>query len=158
MAYRPIPLLSPEDVERFWSLADRGPGCWGWRGRLTRDGYGIFQLGGSHYIASRVAFQIGNGTVPVELQTDHLCRNRACVNPAHLELVTNRENQMRGEAFVRVNAAKTHCPAGHEYTAENTIRVPMPGQVARRCRACFNARERIRKGALRAALRAERAA
>jgi hypothetical protein len=80
------------------------------------------------------------------------------VNPAHLELVTNRENQMRGEAFVRTNASKTHCPAGHAYTPENTIRMPMAGHVARRCRACFNARERIRQRARRAALRAERAA
>jgi len=75
------------------------------------------------------------------LEIDHLCRVRCCVNPDHLEAVTHRENILRGNTFAAVNAAKTHCPKGHEYTPENT-RIHTGGR--RQCIACSRAYDRAR--------------
>ncbi|WP_438803965.1 HNH endonuclease [Mycolicibacterium neoaurum] len=74
---------------------------------------------------------------------DHLCRNRPCVRPTHLELVTNRENIMRGDSFVAALASKGKCSKGHEYTEENTGYYRKNGEiVGRRCKTCLNAKMR----------------
>jgi hypothetical protein len=70
----------------------------------------------------RVSYEAFKGPIPDGLTIDHLCRNRACVNPEHLEPVTMRVNCLRGESPAAVHARKTHCPKGHEYSAENTYR------------------------------------
>lgn len=107
-------------------------GCWLWTGRLDRDGYGANS-------PHRAAWEYFRGQIPAGLQTDHLCRVRSCCNPDHLELVTPRENTMRGNGNARVNAAKVVCIHGHPFTPENTYVHPIgsPRAGRRTCRTCL---------------------
>jgi hypothetical protein len=108
---------------RFWSKVDRSGEvgtCWKWMGAIQKAGYGTFNTGDRTEQAHRLAYEWLVGPVPEGLQLDHLCRNRACVNPAHLEPVTSRENSLRGETLAARQVERTHCPKGHEYSADNT--------------------------------------
>ena len=116
--------------------------CWLWTGPIDRYGYGkltVHRDGNRHHlIAHRVAYQESVEPIPPGLVIDHLCRVRACVNPDHLEPVTNRVNLLRGKTHAALNAAKTHCGEGHEFTPENTY-VDRSG--SRECRACRRRRK-----------------
>lgn len=127
--------------ERFWAktkIEDHGyeTPCLVWTAYKLPNGYGRYAQDGRVHLAHRVAFAAAFNELPTDLVLDHLCRNRACVNAAHLELVTNRENILRGQTIMAANAAKTHCPQGHEYTPENTLINPKRG--GRRCATCNN--------------------
>lgn len=159
--------VSPSAIERFWAKVDRsaGPdGCWAWTGTRMGRGYGSFYLLGTTRPAHRVAYVIANGEIPAGLTIDHLCHtkdtscpsdetctHRQCVNPRHLEAVTNRENIMRGFASAPfTQAAKTHCPQGHPYNEANTMHVGKGDRNHRKCRICqkaaidrFYARKRL---------------
>lgn len=132
-------------AERFWSKVDTSAGileCWPWQGTLKGNGYGELAIRPAKLLAHRVAYVVNVGPIPAGLQIDHLCRNRLCVNPAHLEPVTSRENTIRGKAFV------THCPHGHAYTPENTYRRRNGHRYCRECqlqgrRARYQPRVRI---------------
>lgn len=119
-------------------------GCWQWTDTLL-NGYGRMNRpnrGGSA-LAHRIAYEIFKGPIPPRMQIDHLCRNRGCVNPAHLEAVTIQENLRRGEGVAVQNSRKTHCPKGHPYAGENLMIVrDGKGYISRRCRSCD--RERVR--------------
>ncbi len=117
-------------------------GCWEWQQHLTA-GYGRYNGSAGRKLAHRLSYEIFYGPIPGGLPLDHLCRNHCCVNPAHLEAVTSRENALRGTSVSAVNAAKTHCDSGHEFTPENTR--PRKVGVSRQCRACH--REDSRKWA-----------
>lgn len=127
-------------------------GCWEWTAFLSDGGYGkIFVNKKGPRPAHRVLYEIVNGPVATGLDLDHLCRNRRCVNPAHLEPVTRKENLLRsplgiGKIGGAVTAAKirarTHCPSGHEYSETNTE--ARYGKW-RRCRECHRQRERLRR-------------
>lgn len=123
--------------ERFWQKIEATEsGCWQWTGLIDRYGYAKSSRNARGH---RVAFEALSGPIPEGLQLDHLCRNRACVNPAHLEPVTQAENARRSAA-----AVKTHCVNGHPYTPENTYLRPAGADGGRRdCRACI--RERVRR-------------
>ena len=109
--------------------------CWQWLGSLNRNGYGNCCHNGKGMPAYRFAYEFLVGPVPDGLELDHLCRNPPCVNPAHLEPVTHQENIRRHFATI------THCPQGHDYTAENT----RLDRYGRKCWECLRAREKNRK-------------
>ena len=133
--------------ERFWHYVDKTEGCWEWTGGHNSHDYAIFRSHAAH----RILWEHLNGPVPRGLELDHLCRNRGCVNPAHLEAVTHSENVLRGigpEIARRRHAAVTHCPHGHAYDATNTHRNATTGQ--RTCRTCNHLRYiRSKVGAVR---------
>lgn len=106
-------------------------GCWLWTGAIDQ-GYGKTSLRGRTLPAHRLSYLMHVGIFPYELQLDHLCRTRACVNPAHLEPVSPKENVLRGTGHCAVNARKTHCRKGHAFSPENTYLSP------RGYRSCFS--------------------
>lgn len=136
--------------DRFWSKVQVGSEdeCWEWTAGRTHRGYGQFRIPSGHLYAHRVSYEEKVGPIPEGYDIDHLCRNTACVNPAHLEAVTHRENCIRGVGFSAKNVVKTCCPRGHEYDETNT-RLSRSG--GRKCRACDRDRQRVRYHALRAA-------
>ena len=105
------------------------------------NGYGQGYWQGRVTTAHRITWQLTNGPIPEGLQLDHLCRNRRCVRPSHLEPVTQHVNILRGQGASAVNALKTHCAVGHEYTPSNTRR---GGRGQRVCRECSRIRDRAR--------------
>ena len=121
-------------AERFNRRAGRrdASSCWPWAGYIDRDGYGRLGRDG---LAHRLAYELYVGAIPVGLTIDHLCRNRWCVNPSHLEPVTRRVNTLRGAGPTAVNARKAACTNGHELDGDNTYWV----HGRRQCRACNRA-------------------
>lgn len=135
-------------TQRFWEKVDKngpvhstsGTPCWLWLGKLDKDGYGTFHV--LRIDDKPVRCKAHNFLVqsPKGLVPDHLCRNRACVNPEHIEHVTERDNILRGTGFAAVNAAKTVCKNGHPFNEENTWHHLDRGKMRRTCRACARTR------------------
>ena len=134
-------------LARFMSKLDvnEETECWVWIGPHNRTGYGLFKIGGERRLAHRVSWELHRGPIPDGLTIDHLCRNRECVNPEHLEPVTQVENNLRrpdpnggGGGWARLQRAKTHCPAGHLYDELNTYH----WGGGRYCKTCRSAKIR----------------
>lgn len=116
-----------------------------------RWGYGYITIAGRGRLAHRAAYELLVGPIPDGLTLDHLCRRPACVNPEHLEPVTQRENNLRApNQLTAINLAKTHCPRGHPYDEVNTYHMPNGG---RDCKVCTNRRSRERNERRRQARR-----
>lgn len=117
----------------------RTAGCWLWQGTLHRNGYGSLKVGGRNGVriyAHRLAYELFAGQIPEGLELDHLCRNRRCVNPAHLEPVTRSVNTLRGIGPLMlgaINGAKQACKNGHAFDEENTYLRPGGGRTCREC-------------------------
>lgn len=114
-----------------------GRDCWEWQAARNAGGYGTFGMGGRNWLAHRAAYELFVGPIPAGLTLDHLCRFRACVNPAHLEPVTGRENTLRGNTRAAEQLARMHCPQGHPYDKGNTY---TDRARRRHCRSCQRAR------------------
>lgn len=141
-----MPILTSKDRARFWSKVQRGDGCWQWTDAPSAAGYGYFGYGGRNGTkvpAHRIAYELAVGPIPLGKQIDHLCRNRRCVNPAHLEAVTQRQNLLRGLGSSALNARKTRCKRGHPFDDENTY---MDRAGRRQCRACRRLHAQRRRG------------
>jgi len=115
-------------------------GCWLWLGSQNGNGYGKFNLNGKTIYAHRYSYIKHIGIISEGLQIDHKCRVRCCVNPAHLEAVTSKENNRRGtsrEVAGKYQLLKTHCPKGHPYSGKNLyLKKYKNGLTTRRCRMC----------------------
>lgn len=121
-------------MERFWSKVQQSGDCWVWTSEQSR-GYGRIRISGRNVLAHRWSYEAMIGPIPDGLQIDHLCRNRLCVNPYHLEPVTAKVNIQRREEARVAAGIPTHCARGHEFTPSNTI-VKSGNNGKRACRRC----------------------
>ncbi len=129
-------------LDRFMQFVLPEPmsGCWLWTGSCCSGGYGTFRVGGrkgNTVACHRFSYEEHRGPIPTGLDLDHLCRVRCCVNPWHLEPVTNAENTRRGLAGINMRS-KTHCPKGHPYSEGNTY---LSKTNRRHCKTCLAIRD-----------------
>ncbi len=124
------------EKERFLKKVEKTSTCWIWRAAIhSIKGYGMFKSRVGGY-AHRAAYELFIGPIPPGFSIDHLCRNKICVNPDHLEAVTHRENVLRGIGPTAINNRKIKCRNGHLFTRENTIFIKDKFHFRRRCRIC----------------------
>src|SRR3954466_2649312 len=109
---------------RRWHMTSR---CIDWTAYRNPKGYGMFGIGNEVYLAHRIALWLAGIDIPNDLEPDHRCRNKACVNVAHLELVPHKVNVLRGNAPAAINARKTHCKRGHSLSGDNLYVAPGSG-------------------------------
>ena len=143
---RPCSVLAPPLIVRFRaSYVVNDNGCWIWTRLLNRYGYAEMKVDNRSRGGHRVAYELLIGPIPNGLQIDHLCRVRACVNPAHLEAVTAQVNTLRSTNFAATNAKKVECLRGHPFTPENTR---VDSKNRRNCQECARFRSRRRHRAV----------
>lgn len=140
--------MGEQSTRAAWS---RGPriewdedpetGCWNWQGPINGGGYATCSLHGKTRKVHRLIYEWERAPIPDGLTLDHLCRNRACVNPDHMEPVTNRVNILRGESFSATLARQTHCKHGHPFSGDN-LEIDRDG--FRRCITCRRQRQKKR--------------
>lgn len=139
-------------MDKFWSRVNKqgpipghrpelGP-CWVWLGSLNHAGYGRIMVNGKRQMVHCYSYETLMGkSIPSGLVIDHLCRNRRCINPSHLEPKTRKENilapgSLSSVAIIKFQKTKTHCPSGHKYTTENTY---LNKRGHRHCKVCTRA-------------------
>jgi hypothetical protein len=121
-------------LERLMAKVEKAEsGCWEWTAKKDARGYGQFKIDGKVRRAHQVSYELTIGPVPTGMEIDHLCRDRGCCNPEHLEAVPHEENMRRAAPF-HPQRLKTHCPKGHPYDEENTYVKPSGSRACRACR------------------------
>lgn len=138
-------VLDKKTPERFWSKVETPSGigeCWMWKGAINGDGYASFGVRSYEIVAGhRFAYQLVFGDVPKGKELDHLCKNRACVNPYHLEPVEHKENLLRGDSPSARHARQTHCKNGHPLTEDNIAEFGKK-RGRRDCKICHKERHK----------------
>lgn len=144
----PLPPVDEKTLRRMWAKIQPPEGCWIWTGSAQRKGYSQSisvnesrTRTGKSYLPHRLMFQWFKFDIPPDLTIDHLCKNRRCVNPDHMEPTTLAENVRRG-------TKKPYCKHGHKQIPEN--RYTAPGSGRQRCRLCIGTKNEKRKVARRA--------
>lgn len=141
----PIDPRSPAAIQRFEAKVDRSGDCHRWTGAHTYNGYGRVKYGDRIRGAHEAALLLSGVEIPPGMEIDHVwargCKYRDCVRVKHLEVVTPRENTLRGNSISAINARKTHCKRGHPLSGNNLLVV----KHGRNCRACADMHERNRK-------------
>lgn len=142
-------LLNKEEKERLLKKISFGDGCWEWLGCIGKNGYGYVRIDSKLRLTHRVVYELYEGDIPVWLELDHLCRNRKCCNPNHLEPVTRKENCVRSPIIGKHGnhvrgkehyfGMKTHCKRGHEFTPDNIY----PRDGRRECIICAKLRAKL---------------
>ena len=157
MAKKPKPIdpatLTPEVMAKFdarWTLGAGVDACWEWTAGTNEMGYGLMRAAGDRLLAHRISYTYWRGQIPDGLSLDHLCRNRRCVNPAHLEATTHRTNILRGVGFTAQHARKDECIHGHPLSGDNLW---IDSRGSRVCRECNRGRSRRHAQRRRAAAR-----
>lgn len=120
--------MRPSLENRFWAKVNKTESCWIWTAYKSPDGYGRFACYGTVKMAHRVSYELNIGKIPLGLTIDHLCRLRSCVNPGHMEVVTNRENILRGNTIAARYASRDACHRGHKF--------PLSESGKRVCQEC----------------------
>ena len=119
-------------ADRFWEKVVKTDSCWLWTAAKNKRGYGRFKVAGDLMVyAHRYSYELASGPIPDGMTVDHLCFQPSCVNPSHLEAVTQAENTRR------YHRTYDHCPRGHAYTPDNLVSCYLP---RRRCKACCSIR------------------
>ena len=132
-------------IARFLLKAKEDSGCWTWTSDINNYGYGVFFFEGKSRRAHKWAYEYFIGPIPLGFQLDHICKNRACVNPNHLEVVTGQENVLRSNGPAAINSRKTHCKSDHEFTPDNTYINKAGSRICRKCQSLHQTAYRIRK-------------
>ena len=141
MMGQPVHKCDPPIMERFLSRIEKTATCWIWKGSIIPGyygGYGHLKIKQKGVGAHRAAYELFKGKIPNGLTIDHLCRNRKRVNPDHLEVVTMKENILRGSSPSAILARQTHCKKGHPFTTKNTyfIKQSKTHGPMRQCKTC----------------------
>lgn len=129
---------------RFWNKIAKTDSCWIWEAAISGIGYGTFWSGTAYVKAHRFSYELVNGPIPEGLYLDHLCKCKLCVNPAHLEAVTFRENLMRGDSPPAINNRKDLCHLGHPLSGDN-VSVRSNGRMCLICERARSTKYRDRK-------------
>ena len=138
----------------FDAKIDKLPGgCWIWTGSKTSRGYGNAYIAGQYVLMHRAAYEHYIGPIPEGYNVTHTCRNQLCLQPKHLKAVTPREKTLQYNGPTTINARKTHCKRGHEFTPENTHVTPLGSRICRICRKQHAHNAYLRKKAARRAAR-----
>lgn len=134
-------------TDRFWSKVIQDGDCWVWTGARNSNGYGQWAVTGRSRSVHRLAYEAFVGPIPDGLVLDHLCRRRTCLNPDHLEPVTDAENSRRSAlTLTSINTAKTHCLRGHPLSGDNLVMKKRGARPpVRNCRECANDAARRRR-------------
>lgn len=144
-------LVSASDINRFLVKVaiNSETGCWEWVGGRATAGYGRLWMGtrkeGRQELAHRFSYEIWVAPIPEGLHMDHLCRVRHCVNPEHLEVVTCRENVLRGNAPAASQARQTHCFNGHPLSGDNLDKTGLNNHRRRWCKICISERKKRKR-------------